>query len=119
MMYWSRTVVKPVVDDTVFGLAREERWVERVTMAASFGALWWWRLRDEVESLVVVAEVQREVSMGGSLANFVGWWLYYLTVTIGMVRVAKGVIWVGMVLVFRQKKVEGNAGDTIGNEDKV
>ncbi|KAM7521406.1 hypothetical protein LguiA_011308 [Lonicera macranthoides] len=119
MMYWSRTVVKPVVDDTVFGLAREERWVERVTMAASFGALWWWRLRDEVESLVVVAEVIREVSMSGSLADFVGWWLYYLTVTIGMVRVVKGVIWVGIVLVCRQKKVKGNAGDTIGNEDKV
>ncbi|KAF5931445.1 hypothetical protein HYC85_032318 [Camellia sinensis] len=84
MVYWSRTVVKPVVDDTVFGYVKEERWVERVAMAASLGTLWWWRLRGEIESLVVMVEVKRELLIGVGIADFVGWWLYYLTVTIGM-----------------------------------
>ena len=43
MQVWARMVVRPVVDDTVFGVAaREEKWVERVVVAASLGALWWW-----------------------------------------------------------------------------
>ncbi|KAM1257423.1 hypothetical protein ACFX15_030767 [Malus domestica] len=64
MLHWCRVVVKPVVDDTIFGGAREKKWVERVAIAASFGCLWWWRLRDEVESLVVVAKAKRELAMG-------------------------------------------------------
>ena len=49
MQVWARMVVRPVVDDTVFGVAaREEKWVERVVVAASLGALWWWRLREDV-----------------------------------------------------------------------
>lgn len=30
MLHWSRMVVKLVVDDTIFGVGREENWVERV-----------------------------------------------------------------------------------------
>ncbi|KAK9282515.1 hypothetical protein L1049_005435 [Liquidambar formosana] len=117
MLHWSRTVVKPIVDDTVFGVAREERWVERVVLAASCGSLWWWRLRNEVESLVILAEVKKKLLMGVGVADFVGWWLYYLTVTIGMVRIVKGLMWLGMVLLSR--KVEGTTGNSCGNEDKV
>lgn len=117
MLHWSRVVVKPVVDDTVFGNAREERWVGRVAMAASFGTLWWWKLRDEVETLVVVAEVKRELSMGLGVADFVGWWLYYLIVTIGMVRIVKGLMWLGLLWLCR--KVRDNSAESCGDEDKV
>ncbi|XP_059625305.1 uncharacterized protein LOC132268482 [Cornus florida] len=105
MLHWSQLVVKPVVDDTVYGFARELEvgWLERMAMAASFGSLWWWRLRDEVESLVVVAEVKRELSMGVGVTDFVGWWLYYLTVTIGMVRVVKALIWLGIILFCKKR----------------
>ncbi|KAB2605033.1 hypothetical protein D8674_004750 [Pyrus ussuriensis x Pyrus communis] len=103
MLHWCRVVVKPVVDDTVFGGAREEKWVERLAIAASFGCLWWWRLRDEVESLAVVAKAKRELAMGLGVADFVGWSLYYLTVTIGMVRVVKGLMWLSMVLLRRRE----------------
>uniref|UniRef100_A0A2N9IP36 Transmembrane protein n=1 Tax=Fagus sylvatica TaxID=28930 RepID=A0A2N9IP36_FAGSY len=113
----NRVVVKPVVDDTVFGNAREERWVGRVAMAASFGTLWWWKLRDEVETLVVVAEVKRELSMGLGVADFVGWWLYYLIVTIGMVRIVKGLMWLGLLWLCR--KVRDNSAESCGDEDKV
>ncbi|KAJ0111073.1 hypothetical protein Patl1_00876 [Pistacia atlantica] len=98
MLLWFKTVVKPVVDDTIFGVSKEERWVERVGMALTLGSLWWWKLRDEVESLVVVPEAKKELLISVGVADFVGWWLYYLTVTIGMVRLVKGLLWLGMVL---------------------
>lgn len=116
MLHWGRVVVKPVVDDTVFGAAREERWVERVAMAASFGCLWWWRLREEVESLVVVAKAKRELSMGIGVADFVGWWLYYLTVTIGLVKIVKGIMWLSMVLLCRRSR-GGNYGNNYRDHD--
>lgn len=118
MLHWCRTVVKPVVDDTIFGATRDERWLERAAMAMSFGSLWWWRLRDEVESLVVVAEVKRELSMPLKITDLVGWWLYYLTATIGMVRVVKGAMWVGTVLLCRGRH-RRNSVETPGVEDKV
>ncbi|XP_057509200.1 uncharacterized protein LOC130791900 [Actinidia eriantha] len=119
MLYWSRTVVKPVVDDTVFGFSKEERWVERVAMAASFGSLWWWRLRAEAEPLVVMVEVKKELSMDVGVGDLFGCWLYYLTVTIGMVRIVKGIMWLGVLFVCRRVRVEPNPGDSRGNEDKV
>lgn len=101
---WSRVVVRPVVDDTVFGVGkRRERWIERVAVAASLGTLWWWRLREEVETLAVMAEAKKEQSLDVGIGDFVGWWLYYLTVTIGMVRVVKGLIWVIMVSLCRRR----------------
>ncbi|KAJ7977664.1 Transmembrane protein [Quillaja saponaria] len=116
-LHWSRTVVKPVVDDTVFGVAREERWVERVVMAASLGTLWWWKLRDEIEILVVMAEVKKEQLMCVAVADFVGWWLYYLTVSIGMVRIVNGLLWIGMSSFSRREKE--NSIQTWPNDDKV
>lgn len=120
MLHWCRVVVKPVVDDTVFGGAREERWEERVVMVVSFGWLWWWRLRDEIESLVVVTIAKKELSMSIGMADFVGWWLYYVTVTIGMVRVVKGFIWLAMVFFCRRRRGGSNVTNTCGDhEDKV
>lgn len=118
MLHWCRTIVKAVADNTIFGAAREERWVERVVMASSLGGLWCWRLRDEVESLVFVAEMKREMLMGVGMADFTSWWLYYLTVTTGMVRVVKGLMWVGMVLLCK-RRVEQNNGNSCGDEEKV
>lgn len=109
--------MKPVVDDTVFGFVREERWVERAVMGCGFGALWWWRLRDEVESLVDMVEYESETPMGVGIAGIVGWWLYYLIVTIGVVRIVKGIItWVGVILLYR---LEANPDDDdhVENED--
>ncbi|KAE8722840.1 hypothetical protein F3Y22_tig00013386pilonHSYRG00037 [Hibiscus syriacus] len=116
MFFWFRTVVKPVVDDTVFGAATPERWVHRAAIAVSVGNLWWWKLRHEVESLVVVAEAKKELSMEIEMADFVGWWLYYLTVTIGMVRVVKALLWLGIVLL-RKNRTDGTGEED--NQDKV
>lgn len=111
MLYWSKSVVKPVVEDTVMmmglsssggGGSKEEeeeeeetkiRWVDRVGLGVSFGALWWWRLRDHVESLVVVTD-----DHAAKVADFVGFGLYYLTVSIGVIRVFTGVMWVGTAM---------------------
>ncbi|XP_006355858.1 uncharacterized protein [Solanum tuberosum] len=120
-LFWSKKVVKPVVDDTIFGVETEDRYVEKVAMAMSFGILWWCKLGDEVESLVVVAEVKRNL-FGGSvgLVDFVGWWLYYVTVAIGMVKVVKGLIWLNFVLFCGNIVVDSeNAGCCTRNDEKV
>ncbi|XP_050238638.1 uncharacterized protein LOC126688104 [Mercurialis annua] len=121
-LYWSRTVVKPVVDDTIFGFTRDEKLVQRVCIAMSLGGLWWWRLRDEVESLVIVAEMKREMLMEVDMADLLGWWLYYLTVTIGMVRIVKGIMWVMMILLCKRVRVRNNNNNSSGLcevDDKV
>jgi len=66
---------------------------------------------------VVVAEVKRELSMGIGVAEFVGWWLYYLTVTVGMVRIVKGIMW--LVMLWLCRKVRENSAESCGAEDKV
>ncbi|KAF3560403.1 hypothetical protein F2Q69_00010271 [Brassica cretica] len=120
MLLWCRVIVRPVVDSTLLirGDAchhrREETMVERVALAVSCGTLWWWKLRDEVEALVGVAEFRAlllllpisgnniNVSMEVGTVDFVNWWLYYMVVTIGMVRIVKGSLWFGFVLLFEQ-----------------
>lgn len=118
MLLWYRVIVRPVVDNTLSvggddGQRREETVVERVALAVSCGTLWWWKLRDEVEALVGVAEAKRallllllpidgNVSLDVGMVDFVNWWLYYMVVTIGMVRIVKGSLWFGMILLFEQ-----------------
>ncbi|XP_010413102.1 PREDICTED: uncharacterized protein LOC104699495 [Camelina sativa] len=119
MLLWCRVIVRPVVDNTLLGgedgQRREETLVERVALAVSCGTLWWWKLRDEVEALVGVAEAKRallllllpidgnvDVSFDVGTLDFVNWWLYYMVVTIGMVRIVKGSLLFGMVLLFEQ-----------------
>ena len=120
MQNWCRKVVRPVVDDTVFGVAGKERWVERVAMAASLGVLWWWKLREGVETLVVMAEAKKEMLMDVGLADFIGWWLYYITVTIGMIRIVKGLMWIGMLFLCRQRmETEISPVSPSENDDKV
>ncbi|XP_020227442.1 uncharacterized protein LOC109808736 [Cajanus cajan] len=115
---WCRMVVRPVVDDTVFGASRRERWIERVGLAAGLGTLWWWRLREEVETLVVVAQVKNEQLMDVGLGDFVGWWLYYLVVTIGMVRIVKGLIWMFMISLCTRRPITEQVEES-QNDDKV
>ncbi|XP_042059729.1 uncharacterized protein LOC121804297 [Salvia splendens] len=104
MLFWRRAVVKPVVDDTVFGGGwRVEGRLEKAVVGLSYGGLWWWRLREEVEALVVVAEVKREMMLGIGVVDFVGWWLYYVAVTVGMVRVVKGLISTVAILTRRRE----------------
>ncbi|XP_056852750.1 uncharacterized protein LOC130501957 [Raphanus sativus] len=120
MLLWCRVIVRPVVDSTLTGgnacghNRREETTVERVALAVSCGTLWWWKLRDEVEALVGVAEAKTalllllpidgnvSVGLGVGTVDFVNWWLYYMVVTIGMVRIVKGCLGFGMVLLFEQ-----------------
>ncbi|XP_027367437.1 uncharacterized protein LOC113873495 [Abrus precatorius] len=114
---WCRMVVRPVVDDTVFGFKREEKWIEKVGMAGCLGTLWWWRLREEVEKLVVMAEEKKEESMDVGMSDFVGWWLYYLIVTIGMVRIVKGIIWMLMISLCRRRVTESSPLEASQNND--
>ncbi|CAN4101897.1 unnamed protein product [Withania somnifera] len=118
-LFWSKKVVKPVVDDTVFGVETEDRYVEKVVMAMSFGLLWWCKLRDEIESLVVVAEVKRDLIGSVDVVDFVGWWLYYVTVAIGMAKVVKALIWLNFVLFCGNVVDSDNAGCCTRNDDKV
>ncbi|KAK7337527.1 hypothetical protein VNO77_18106 [Canavalia gladiata] len=115
---WSRMVVRPVVNDTVFGIARKEKWVERVALAASLGTLWWWRLREDVEILVVMVEAKKEQLMDVRITDFVGWWLYYVTVTIGMVRVVKGLMWMAMICLCRRRVSGISTVEPSHNDDK-
>uniref|UniRef100_A0A7C9F7Q8 Transmembrane protein n=2 Tax=Opuntia streptacantha TaxID=393608 RepID=A0A7C9F7Q8_OPUST len=124
MIHWSRAIVRPVVDDTIFGGPQEERWAERWALAASFGALSWWRLRDEVESLVVVVEFKRDLMIKVGFGDFLAWWLYYLTVAIGMARILKAIMWFCMLLFCRSPLDESHphqlyADEIRENEDKV
>lgn len=98
MVFWSTSVVKPVVDDTILGFPKEESLMERAVMGSSFGVLWWLGLKEEVDSLVVAGELRWEVSLG--VANLLGWWLYYTTVVIGCVRVLKGLAWMANRILF-------------------
>lgn len=116
---WCRAVVKPVVDDTVFGGARAERWIERAVMAGSLGSLWWWKLREEVETLVVMGEAKREQLMEVGIADFVGWWLYYVTVTIGMVRVVKALMWMASICLCTRRLTGTSPVEPRENDDKV
>ncbi|EFH38928.1 hypothetical protein ARALYDRAFT_920403 [Arabidopsis lyrata subsp. lyrata] len=114
ILQWYRVIVKTVVESG-FGGREEETVVERVALAASCGALWWWKLREEVEALVGVMEVKRAllllsidvdynlnsiVDLG--TIDFLNWLLYYLIVTIGVVRIVKGCFGFGMILLFEQ-----------------
>ena len=70
-----------------------------------------------METLVVVAQVKSEQLMDVGLGDFVGWWLYYLIVTIGMVRIVKGLMWIFMISLCRTRptiEVESSQ-----NDDKV
>ncbi|MFS7976273.1 hypothetical protein Hanom_Chr10g00890541 [Helianthus anomalus] len=118
-VYWWRTIVKPVVDDTMFGFEMEEGWVERVVMGGSLGGLWWWRLRDEVESLVVITELKREMGVGVGVVDLMGWWLYYLVVTIGIVRVMKCLLWFGVVLLYQKVEQVKDDNDSLSVQEKV
>ncbi|XP_074316025.1 uncharacterized protein LOC141652455 [Silene latifolia] len=117
MIHWSRTIVRPVVDDTVYGGPREEKWAEKWALAGCFALLSWLRLRDEVESLVVVVEVKRDMMMKVGLGDFLGLWLYYLTVAIGMTRILKGIMWFCMKFFCRD--VVDEQDSVLEAEDKV
>ncbi|AES61644.1 hypothetical protein MtrunA17_Chr1g0194611 [Medicago truncatula] len=119
---WSRVVVRPVVDDTIFGVGKTERlWIEKVVVAGSLGTLWWWKLREEVENLGVMAETKKDEMMEVGIEEFVGWWLYYLTVTIGMVRIVKGLMWIFMISLCRRRVTQINEVELelSQNDDKV
>ncbi|KAL0420130.1 UNVERIFIED_CONTAM: hypothetical protein Sradi_1426500 [Sesamum radiatum] len=90
-IFWREMVVKPVVDETIFGFSGAGFWwAEKVALAVAFGNLWWRRLREEAEALVVLPRVTAELKMDFAVADVLGWSLYYLTVAIGVVRMVKG-----------------------------
>lgn len=118
---WCRMVVKPVVNDTVFGgVDRKERWVEKVVLAICLGILWWWKLRDDVEILVVMSEAKKDQLMEVGMNDFVGGWLYYLTIIIGMVKVGKGLVWIFMAMICScRREMRNSMVEPSENDDKV
>ncbi|KAL1312753.1 hypothetical protein HN51_039349 [Arachis hypogaea] len=115
---WSKMVVRPVVDDTVFGVeARKERLVERVVMAASLGSLWWWKMREDVETLVVMGEVKKEQFMDVGMGDFVGWCLYYVTVIIGIIKILKALMWIFMISLSRRRTTRISMVETSEDND--
>ncbi|KAJ8440853.1 hypothetical protein Cgig2_000741 [Carnegiea gigantea] len=118
MIHWARIIVRPVVDDTVFGGPREEWGAERWALAACFGALSWWRLRGEVDALAGVVVAKRDIMMKIELGDFLGWWLYYMTVVIGIIRIMKGIIWLMMIPFIRRQIEDDYAIDIRESEHK-
>ncbi|XP_068663077.1 uncharacterized protein [Aristolochia californica] len=112
-IFWMRTVVRPLVDDTVYGENREETAAQRVVTGATFGAVWWWRLRDEVEILGLVVSLKKEVAAGIDITDFICLSLYYITVVMGVVRLVKGMVWVGKLCMVRANV------QSVDNSDKV
>lgn len=49
-------------------------------------------------------------------ADFVGWRLYYLTVTIGLIRLVKGLDLTALILT-RRRKEDDKVGPTINDDD--
>ncbi|KAK9136687.1 hypothetical protein Sjap_007281 [Stephania japonica] len=117
MLLWFRIVVKPVADDTILGFFKEERLVEKVAIGLSFGYLWWWRLRGEVGVLVHLVQFKKQLSKGVAVADIVSWWLYYLTVIIGMVRIVNGIIWAGKVLLCRKPEDQDPCVSHVDNDN--
>ncbi|KAM7277516.1 hypothetical protein ACFE04_019382 [Oxalis oulophora] len=113
MLFWSRMVVKPVVDDTIFDGCRPERWIDRVAIAASFSGLWWWKLRKEYESLVMVAGAKMEFEF------IISWWFYYLIATIGILRIMKSSVWLGKIFLCRRVRRNPETEVLSEVEDKV
>ncbi|KAI3915871.1 hypothetical protein MKW92_002891 [Papaver armeniacum] len=116
MLHWGRTIVRPVVDDTLFGDARSEKWIEKVAISAGFGGLWLWSLRDEVEMLVLRVETKRELLIGLGISDLTSLWLYYLTVIIGVVRIVKGLIWFVKGLFCRRPQLSNDSSCEDDNE---
>ncbi|XP_077219274.1 uncharacterized protein LOC143853407 [Tasmannia lanceolata] len=116
-VFWTRVFMRPLIDDTIYGSAKEESLIERVAKGAGFTGLWFWRLRNEVEGLGVMVEIKKEVLMGVGTFDFACWLVYYVTVLIGTVRFVKGLVWVVKLLLCREKK-EGICSEWEEN-DKV
>lgn len=116
-VFWWKNVVKPVVDETILGFPGEGFWwAEKVALAVAFGNLWWWRLREEAEALVVLPWVTAELRKDVEVADVLGWSLYYLTVVIGVVRLVKGFLWmVTWILGYRPGPVR--KGDITSDKD--
>ncbi|CAN1196435.1 hypothetical protein LINPERHAP2_LOCUS43567 [Linum perenne] len=126
MFHWLSVVVRPMVDGAIFGRVRDEWWVQRAVTGMSFGALWWWwGLNEEVESLAIVAAAKwnqvGRMEDGTDLVglDMVGWWLYYVTFIIGMVRVAKGVMWVGLIMLCERREVSSSVGNGSVGDDEL
>ncbi|KAK9086303.1 hypothetical protein Syun_028697 [Stephania yunnanensis] len=117
MVHWSRVFVRPVVDDTIFGGSMDERWLERAVIGVSYGGLWWWRLREEAEGLVLMVDVKGEFSIGTRIADNLSWCLYYLTVIVAAVKLAKGLVWLvkAVFCCSRRKASYGNGGCSLEN----
>ncbi|KAL0459774.1 UNVERIFIED_CONTAM: hypothetical protein Slati_0604600 [Sesamum latifolium] len=116
-VFWREMVVKPVVDETIFGFPGEGFWwAEKVALAVAFGNLWWRRLREEAEALVVLPWVTAELKMDVAVADVLGWSLYYLTAAIGVVRVVKGFLWV-VTWILGYRVGPARQGDTASDKD--
>ncbi|RZC51662.1 hypothetical protein C5167_020097 [Papaver somniferum] len=110
MLHWASIVIRPIVDCKIFGGSRSEKWIEKAAISSGFGALWWWSLKDKVDTLALAVEIKRELLIGWGISDFINWWLYYLTVTVGVLRVVKCFIWFAKGLLFYRRPQDSNNG---------
>ncbi|XP_051141806.1 uncharacterized protein LOC127258828 [Andrographis paniculata] len=94
MLFWSWIAVKPVVDKVIFGegRTRTRSWacsrLEKTAMAAGLANLWWSKLSEEAEALVVVPWVKWHLGMDLTLPDLLACLSYYLTASLGLLRAA-------------------------------
>ncbi|XP_051121650.1 uncharacterized protein LOC127245049 [Andrographis paniculata] len=93
MVFWSESVVKVAVDMAVDTGLRRWLWPEKAAMVGGLVNLWWRGLGEEAEVLVAAPWVGRGRGVGVRTADVIGWVLYYLTVTLGLIK---------MVLIIRR-----------------
>lgn len=77
-----------MVDDTIYGDAEaglERRWPsDHVAGGLALGALWWWRLRGELELLGGAVEMKRQMLMEEEITDMLCRVVYYATVAVGL-----------------------------------
>ncbi|KAK1278492.1 hypothetical protein QJS04_geneDACA007075 [Acorus gramineus] len=104
-LHWSDGVVRSIVDDTIFGFSADGEHEERVLVGGAFSVLWLWLLQGEVEAMLVgvALGVQKlEVLSGGFGCFFV----CYVTTMVGVVRLVKGLVWMGKHLFLDHAEAE-------------
>jgi hypothetical protein len=66
-----------------------------------------------------MSEAKKDQLMDVGINDFVGWLLYYLIVTIGMVKVVKGLMWFIAMICPCRREIGTSMVESSENDDKV